>query len=115
GPALAPEDTTGDHADGVLPLFEVDRQGEEVDAFAWLTGAGGGDEHDGVAVPGDNGAARLTGQAAGFEGERSPAPFLGYGVCHWVVPPTPPGRRDTYPAARSQALAATAAPAIGTH
>ena len=52
GLALTTEERAGDLARGVHALLDVDGQREEVDALADALGAGGGDEHDGVADAG---------------------------------------------------------------
>src|SRR5207244_13445739 len=53
--AFTTEERTRDLARGIRPLFDVDRQGEEVDALAHARGGVGGGEDHGVAELGDDG------------------------------------------------------------
>ena len=64
-PALTPEEAAGDLARRVHPLFDVDREREEVDPLAGL-GTGAGGEHLGLAVGDDDGAVGELGELAGL-------------------------------------------------
>ena len=68
GAALAAREAAGDLADGVEALFVVDRQREEIDAFARV-GHAGRDEDDGVALAHGDGAVGLLGEDAVLDGE----------------------------------------------
>ncbi len=67
--AFALEEAAGDAARRVGVFAVVDRQRQEVDAFARVGRAAGRDEHDRVAVADDDGAVGLLGELAGFESE----------------------------------------------
>ena len=67
--AFALEEPAGDAAGRVGVFAVVDRQREEVDPLAGVRGAAGRHQHDGIAVPDDDGAVGLLGQLAGFEAE----------------------------------------------
>ncbi len=67
GPALPPEEAAGDAPGGVHALFDVHRQGEEVDALADGASGVGGDQHLGLAEAGHDGPLALERQLAGLE------------------------------------------------
>ena len=70
GAALATEERAGDLAGGVRALFDVDRQREEVEAFARvLAGAGGREEHRLLVEVRGDGALRLLRETAGLEAD----------------------------------------------
>ena len=81
GPAFAAEEGAGDAPGGVEPLLEFNREGEEVDARAWL-GGGGGAQHHGVAVADGDGAAGLVGELALFDDQSASGDFRLNRVCH---------------------------------
>ena len=64
--ALPAEEAAGDLADRVHPLFDVDREREEVDPLAGV-GADAGAEHLRLAVRRDDGAVGEPGHRAGLE------------------------------------------------
>src|SRR5665648_1157841 len=69
-PTLAAEERTRDLADGVLPLLDVHREGEEVElVLGGLAGRGGRQQGRVLVEVGDDGAAGLAGQAAGLESD----------------------------------------------
>ncbi len=63
---LALDEAAGELARGVHALFEIHRQREEVQILRELR-RGGGDEHDGLALTNQDGAAGLLGQLPGLE------------------------------------------------
>ena len=65
--AFAFEEAAGNAARRVGVFAVVDGQRQEVDSFARIGRAAGGDEDHRVAVADDDGAARLLGELAGFE------------------------------------------------
>ena len=67
--AFALEEAAGDAARRVGVFAVVDRQRQEVDAFARVRRVAGGDEHHRVAEAHDDRAVGLLGQLAGFEGD----------------------------------------------
>ncbi len=67
--ALALEEAARDAARGVGVLAIVDRQRQEIDAFAGTGRMTGGDEHHGVALADDDRTVGLLGQPAGLDGE----------------------------------------------
>ena len=67
--AFALEESAGDAARRVGVFLVVDRQREEVDAFARVGRRAGGDEHHRVARADDDGAVGLLGQPAGLDGD----------------------------------------------
>ena len=67
--AFALEEAAGDASRRVGVFAVVDRQRQEVDAFARAGRAARGDEHDRVAEADDDGAVGLLGELAGFESE----------------------------------------------
>ena len=71
--ALALDETARDLARGVHPLFVIDREGEEFDAFSWIRTGGDGGENAGVAVTHKYGAAGLARKLTCFDGKRTPA------------------------------------------
>ncbi len=83
--AFALEEATGDAAAGVELLLVVDRQREEVLAFAGGLGGDGADQQYGVVHLDDDGAAGLAGDFAGFQGDGVLAVLEGFGdFCHVV-------------------------------
>ena len=103
-PALAAEERAGDPARGVHPLFDVDRQREEVEVVLGLLGRRRGGQHHGLVVEvGDGGTGRLPGKPAGLEPDRTCAERAvvddGFGECihpprvepPWFVGPAMPG------------------------
>ena len=94
GSALPPEERAGDAPGGVHALLDVDREGEEVHAFADGLGAVGGDEGLGAADAGQHGALALLGELAGLEDELlvgardrrgNPCGFGGHWECSCVA------------------------------
>ena len=73
--AFALEIAARDLAGGVGLFLVVDGQREEVEAGLRLLHRNDGGEHDGLAVGGEHGAVGLAGDLAGFEDERTAAPF----------------------------------------
>ena len=73
--AFALEIAAGDLAGCVGLFLVVDGQRKEVLAGLRRLGRNDGGEHGGFAVGGDDGAVGLTGNLAGFQGERTAAPF----------------------------------------
>ena len=73
-PAFTLEIAAGNAAGGVGLLLIIDGERQEIDAFARRLGGHDGGEYDGLAVGGHHGAVGLTGDLAGFEFERTPAP-----------------------------------------
>ena len=69
GASLALEEAAGDLARGVHPLFDVDRQREEVGAFAGLRASHCGGENHRLASANDDSAVRLLRELAGFEAD----------------------------------------------
>ncbi len=70
GTAFAAEERARDAAGGVHALFDVDRQREEVEAFARVLAGGGGGQQCGLFVDVDHRCAGgLLGKAAGFEAD----------------------------------------------
>ena len=70
GTALAAEERAGDATRGVHPLFDVDRQREEVEVvLGGLAGGGRRQQHGLVVEVGDDGAGGLLGQPAGLEAD----------------------------------------------
>ena len=68
GATLAAEERAGDASGGVHALFDVNGQGEEVEALTGvLSGRGGREQHGVVVEVGDGGAGGLLGQPTGFE------------------------------------------------
>src|SRR5699024_4469471 len=68
GAALPAEERTGDLPGGVLTLFDVHRQREEVEVLLGvLSGGGGGQDHGVLVQVGDGGAGGLLGQTSGLE------------------------------------------------
>ena len=67
GPALAAEEGAGDAAGRVELFFELDAQGEEVDALAHGAGTGGGGQQDRLAGAQGDRAAGQQGQRAGLD------------------------------------------------
>src|SRR5690606_37831303 len=62
------------------------REGKEVDAFARIGGAAGGDQHHRVAHADDDGAVGLLGELAGFNGETVPSDLdVTLLNVHWVL------------------------------
>ena len=98
GTALTAEERAGDLARGVRPLLDVDRQGEEVDAGADVTGGVGRGQHRCVADGGDDGTLALRRQLSGLERKRLVGPGDGSadanGISHeglLSTPGSPPG------------------------
>ena len=75
--ALTAEERAGDLAGGVHPLFDVDGEGEEVDAFPDAPGGGGGDEHDGVAHATMTAPSASPAELAGLESRVLSVPLMG--------------------------------------
>jgi hypothetical protein len=69
-PSLSADETTRDLAGGVEPLFVVDGQRKEVDAFTRLLRHHRRREDHGVALTDDDGAMRLLGHPADLEADR---------------------------------------------
>jgi hypothetical protein len=67
GRVSVPRDGAGDAPGGVVALFDVDGEREEVDPFAQRRRGDRGHEHDGVAAADDDGAVRLPGEDAGLD------------------------------------------------
>jgi hypothetical protein len=72
GTTFTAEEAAGELADGVHALFDIDGQGEEVEAFARMRAGGGGDEHLGFADGREDRASGELGEATCFETERDP-------------------------------------------
>src|SRR5665648_407994 len=69
-PTLAAEERARDLADGVLPLLDVHREGEEVElVLRGLADRGGRQQGRVLVEVGDDGAAGLAGQTAGLESD----------------------------------------------
>ena len=69
GTTFAPEERAGDLAGRIGPLLDVDRQREEVHAFTHALGGVGGGQDLRATDRRHDGAHRLGGELAGFEGE----------------------------------------------
>ena len=65
--ALPTEERAGNLAGRVHPLFDVDGEGEEINALPHALVGVGGDEHKGVADPAHDGALGLGGESSGLE------------------------------------------------
>ncbi len=72
GAAAALDEAAGDLADGVLALFVVAGEGEEVQPGAYLGVHGGRGQDDGVAAADQDRPVGLLGEAAGLEGNDPP-------------------------------------------
>ena len=79
GTTLTAEERSGDLPGGVHPLFEVDGEGEEIDALPHRLVCSGGYQHLGTAESGDHGSVRLTGEFAGAQDELFAADGPRYG------------------------------------
>ena len=89
GAAFAAREPTGDLADGIEPLFVVNRQGEKVDALARI-GHRGRYEDDGIAEADGDGTIGLVGEDAVLDGEGLAPDFefvlswFFHALCFWL-------------------------------
>ena len=74
GAALALEEAAGDTAGSGIFFLIVDGEREEILALLHTLGGGDGAQDNGFAQRGDHGGIGLTGNAAGFQGQRAAAP-----------------------------------------
>jgi len=78
GPRLALDEAAGDLAGGVVPLLDVDREGEEILSLASRGASRSRDEDHRVAAAHEYRAVGLLGQAAGLEGDLLAPDFYFY-------------------------------------
>ncbi len=96
GAAFALDEAAGNLARGIEPLFDVDGEGEEIDAFTREHARRSGGQNDGFAVAHDHGATSLLGDTPRFdaEGAAGDGPFdLMNGIHILLRMPGPPHLR----------------------
>ena len=76
GAPFALEKAAGNFARGIGVFAIVHGEGKKIAVVGFGIHAGG-DQHDGVAIAGQNGAVGLLGQFSGFKGQRTSADFDG--------------------------------------
>ena len=86
GTAFAAVPAAGDVTHGVELLLIIDAEREEIDAGTGRLGDGGVDQHGGVAVADEGGAAGLLGVLAEFQRQRAAAQLNGIFLVHGVPP-----------------------------